>query len=236
MAHHAELDAQLDRPQEVSERFYSYSGDGLKKVRDKRLTRMDAMYSDLKDQSRYRQAVRFLVHDLFGTEELGNRGGELNKARPAMARMLPDTTLNTVARAVEFTALTLELDLAMADALPRAQSNGGIPDGDYRHAIRHSADKSRFEQQLVLVVDVGHEIEHMVHKPFIATALKMCRRPAASMGLSGLQDFLERGFEAFKRMKGSEAFLTTFREREQQFLDEVFGEEDGHGERGEQGA
>jgi hypothetical protein len=40
-------------------------------------------------------------------------------------------------------------------------------------------------------------------------------------GLSALQDFLERGFAAFRRMGGAATFLATINERETQLLEAI---------------
>lgn len=226
MADHAQFEAQLQRVHEASEGLGEYSDALLSDLRNWRLARMEHTYRDLAGQKRYCSAVQFLLHDLFGTQELAERGRELNKARSAMVRMLPDTVLDTVARAVEFTGLTLELDLAMIRCLSDDSAGGRISEADFRRALCNAARRSELERQIALVVEVGQEIERLVHKPFISAALKMCRRPARSMGLSALQDFLERGFHAFKQMKGSEQFLETFRQRELEFLEAIFEEKE----------
>ena len=49
----------------------------------------------------------------------------------------------------------------------------------------------------------------------------MMRQPARLAGLSALQDFLERGFAAFRRMGGAATFLATINERETQLLEAI---------------
>ena len=53
-----------------------------------------------------------------------------------------------------------------------------------------------------------------VRKPLIRAALAMMRGPAYLAGFGVLHDFLERGFNAFHRMQGAEAFLATIEARE----------------------
>ena len=50
----------------------------------------------------------------------------------------------------------------------------------------------------------------------------MMRLPAAAAGLSEMQVFLEKGFDTFKAMKGSEQFLLTIRMREEALLKALF--------------
>ena len=55
--------------------------------------------------------------------------------------------------------------------------------------------------------------------------LKLMRRPAHMAGLGDLQDFLERGFESFREMKGADEFLATLRGREEKILSRLFSGE-----------
>ena len=60
-----------------------------------------------------------------------------------------------------------------------------------------------------------------MHKPLIRTALAMMRQPAKLAGMSALQDFLERGFAAFRDMNGASDFLATIDERETRIMEAI---------------
>lgn len=195
----------------------------LKAMRQWRALRMQGTYADLYESSRYRQAVDFLIKDLFGTDKLGVRASQLQKAESAMVRIMSDTLLGMTAKAVRLTALTIDLDVTLADQLsemgiePEKLSGDSMAEG-----LRRCDDLLRYRQQAGLVESVGVEIDTAVHKPFVAMALRMCRGPAHMMGLADLQDFLERGFEAFKKMKSAKEFLAIYAGRENAILDNVF--------------
>jgi hypothetical protein len=69
---------------------------------------------------------------------------------------------------------------------------------------------------------VGQRLDALVKKPFILSTLKLMRTPAQLAGLGDLQDFLERGFEAFRGMGGARAFLETIEEREREIARGIF--------------
>ena len=48
------------------------------------------------------------------------------------------------------------------------------------------------------------------------------RRPARLAGFGELQDFLERGFRAFRHMEDASEFLDTIERRETQILDRIY--------------
>jgi hypothetical protein len=180
-------------------------------------------YSDLSRQSRYSKAVSFLADDLLGGNNLSRHGSELVHAKKPMVRMLPDALLGTVARSVEFTAVTLHIELQLAQYFAATGFAGNeLSDEDYLDALRSAVSKESLETQFSLVVLVGEEIESVVNRPFIATALKMCRTPAHLMGLSGLQNFLERGFDAFRAMRGSQEFIRLFSIRESELINRIY--------------
>jgi len=57
----------------------------------------------------------------------------------------------------------------------------------------------------------------------VRTALAMMKQPARLAGMRALQDFLERGFAAFRAMRGAEAFLRTVDERETHIMESIAG-------------
>jgi hypothetical protein len=115
------------------------------------------------------------------------------------------------------------LDVILAEQMKNSGAGAEELTGDVvAGSLRLYGDYQRYKQQITLVETVGGEIDTAVHKPFVAMALRMCRKPAHLMGLADLQDFLERGFAAFKNMKGASEFLATFKKREMTILDNVF--------------
>jgi hypothetical protein len=72
---------------------------------------------------------------------------------------------------------------------------------------------------------VGHRLDALVHWPFVQQTLKLMRSPAKLAGMSDLQDFLERGFHAFKAMGSADEFLATIEARERRILNRLFSGE-----------
>jgi len=74
---------------------------------------------------------------------------------------------------------------------------------------------------------VGDRLDTLVRKPLVGHALKVMGKPARLAGLSGLQDFLERGYQAFRHMDGARDFLAAFERREGEVLDAIYGRQEG---------
>ena len=218
------LEQQLDLLQSISS---SKEVIGLQQtiniIRSKRVEVMAIHYHDIFVDPRYELAARFLLYDLYASEDLIDRMLELQRAKSAMSKILPEVMMMTIVRALEFSNLALQIDIAIAKQIDGLVSQDLLLSNDlYAEAIVNAVQRHQMQQQLELVLAVGVEIESVVHKPFVATALRMFRRPAKLMELSELQDFLERGFSAFKSMRGSNEFFRVFNERENSYLNELY--------------
>lgn len=137
-----------------------------------------------------------------------------------MVRLLPETVIHTIARAVELNALSHELDRRLIARLP---SSDRFSVADYCAAYRDERDHPQRMLQFALIQEVGISLDRFVRMPMVGAALTMMRRPARLAGLSALQDFLERGFTAFRRMKGAEGFLATIEARESRIHHAIVG-------------
>lgn len=180
--------------------------------------RLAATYADLSAEPRYEAATRFFLEDLYGPRDFSHRDHAMLRVLPAMQRMLPASALETAARAVELEALSEALDHRVALEL------GGQPvdAASYARAYRAAGTPAERARQIDLIVAVGERLDALVRKPLILRALKLMRHPARAAGFAELQDFLERGFDSFRAMKGAGLFLSTLREREEEIARRLF--------------
>ena len=191
----------------------------LARLGDWQARRLHNTYADLAIDPRYAAAVAFFQEDLYGGADFSRRDSDLARVVPAMVRLLPAKVIGTVAHAVELDALSHELDRALLARLPRA--DGIFTVADYCEAYRNSDAYPRRKHQHALIAQVGAALDRYVRTAMIGTALKMMRQPARLAGLSALQDFLERGFAAFRRMGGADEFLAAIQRREAHLHDAI---------------
>lgn len=180
--------------------------------------RLAATYADFASQPRYRDATRFFLEDVYGPKDFSRRDEAMLRILPAMSKLLPGSAVETATLAIELEALTEDLDHRVAEALPA----GEITDETYAEANREACSREEREHQVRLTEAVGKRLDALVRKPLVLGALQLMRQPARAAGLSDLQDFLERGFCAFRAMNGADEFLAALHERETAILDEIF--------------
>ena len=181
--------------------------------------RLRMTYADLSADPRYSAAVAFFQNDLYGPGDFSRRDADLARVVPLMVKVLPDRVIATVALATELNALSQELDRVLLARLPRADGHFSVL--DYCKAYRRAGNFPLRRRQIRLIVDIGSALDAHVGKPLIRTALAMMRQPARLAGMSGLQDFLERGFSAFRAMHGAKEFLHTIDTRENEIMEAI---------------
>jgi hypothetical protein len=185
--------------------------------------RLANTYRDLVASKRHRAATEFFTTDLYAPADLDQRDDDVRRMYPMMLRLLPESAIDTVATAIELQALTLELDLELV----RAKNAENDADSDwtepiYACAYRRCDNFESRERQIGLIIQVGKDLDHLVCNPLIRGALRVARGPAALAGISTLQRFLERGFAAFRAMRGADHFLRTIETRERAVLEAIF--------------
>ncbi|MGI9265055.1 MAG: FFLEELY motif protein, partial [Gammaproteobacteria bacterium] len=157
----------------------------------------------------------FFLTDLYGDRDYSARDEGLARVSGLMIRMMPTAALDSIADGLEMHAVTQELDKGMIDMLfDEMALIGRISAADYGEAYRRCDSESGRLRQLTLVAKVGRDLDTIVHKSSIYHLVRMAHYPAHLAGFGALQDFIERGFDAFLEMGGADEFLTTITRRE----------------------
>ncbi len=179
--------------------------------------RLARTHADLLENPRYAGTARFFLSDIYGAKDLSRHEEAVRRILPVMAKLLPSAGLEIVADAIELSALSESLDAAMVAVLGDKISR--LTAADYAAAYRAVGRRADRERQIELIVHLGQSLDRLTKKPLIGPTLSMMRGPAAAAGLLDLQDFLERGYGAFRQMNGADEFLETIASRERAVLD-----------------
>ena len=192
-------------------------------LREWQQERLSRTYRDLLDSSRYGPAAEFFLSDLYGLKDTSARDGAVERLYPTMAKLLPEAGLRSIGFALELDALSEELDAQLLDALEdQLALCDRILEADYCEAYRRCDNYALRKHQIELFGGVGGTLAQAVEKPLVYSLLRGMRRPARLAGFGELQDFLERGFRAFRHMEDPSGFLDTIERRETQVLDRIY--------------
>lgn len=182
----------------------------LQELRAWQAARLASTYGDLLHDPGCVDAVKFFLTDLYGPQEHTRRDQDLARAWSILSRTLPRAALGLLERALELQTLTAELDEAMA----RQLAAGPVTQESYAAAYRAVGRPEARRRQIDLVLSIATDLERVVRHAWVGFALRAARAPAHAAGFGALQDFLERGFAAFRSMKDAGRMLDAIRERE----------------------
>jgi hypothetical protein len=214
---------QLDRSARLRVRAIGDAGfrERRRALRAWQASRLAHTHRDLLENSRFHDAAQFFLTDLYGPKDLSRHIEDVRRIVPVMTRLLPDSGVATVAHAVELDALSESLDSAMIDALGAGTAT--ITKTGYAAAYRKVGRAGDRERQIDLIELLGGALEGLARQRFIGAALKMMRGPARAAGLDELQGFLERGYSAFRAMRGgADEFVSLIVARERSIAKALF--------------
>lgn len=188
--------------------------------------RLANTYADLLRSERHRAAAEYFLNDLYGPKDFAQRDADVGRIIPAMTRMLPASALAAFALAMELDWLSERIDQQLARELRAQQDDPDAPleiDATrYARAYRACANEAERERQIDLVGEIGRELDRLASKRLVAAAIDLMHGPARAAGLGELHEFLERGFRAFRIMRGADEFLQTIDRRERQINAQLF--------------
>ena len=167
---------------------------------------------------RYAGAARFFLEDLYGPADFSDRDAQFARIVPALVRLFPQEIVETVADLAALHALSEQLDTAMA----RAAQQSPLDADEYADAWRAVGQAPGRERQIQLMMAVGRALDRYTRSLLLRQSLRVMRRPAKAAGLGALQQFLERGFDTFRAMRGADAFLSLIAERERNLTRMLF--------------
>ena len=189
----------------------------LAKLQHWQSSRLLRSHSDLRANPRYRAAVEFFFNELYGGGDPRGRDRDLQRVHRVMEALLPAEALQALSLAIELEILSQELDGDVA----RALSAGPITVKSYADAYRRVGRRADRERQIALLNVIGSYLDRVVRKPMIRGLVRFARRPAHAAGFGAMQEFLERGLDAFEAMHGADEFLATLRDREARAMERI---------------
>jgi len=194
--------------------------------------RFRATYADLLASSSHGPAARFFLEELYGDRDFSERDAQFGQIAGAIEKLFPEAVGELAVDLAETHSLTESLDHGMAERWPsrkgnqssqiRADRDAASLSRDYVLAWRAVGERALRLRQLAVVMHMGTELQSLTRKRSLRMALRMMRAPAQAAGLGDLQQFLERGFDAFAQMHDPSGFLQCIQERESTWIDLLF--------------
>jgi hypothetical protein len=185
--------------------------------------RLARTYADFLADPRYELACRFFLDDIYAPKDFSQRNQDILRIHDFMSRFIPARALKTLTHAIELHNMTEELDEKLLDVLlNQVGVTDSISEEQYAEAYRLCDNYDDRVKQIEMIVEIGRDLEKLVRHRVIGWTLRAARGPAYRAGWRELQDFLERGFTAFRRMGKADKFLNAIHDREMKILDNIY--------------
>lgn len=190
-------------------------------LREYQSARLRRTHADLVADPEYGPATQFFLNEIYAPKDFSRRDADLLAMHDFLSRLLPPQAIRVLTHAVEVNDLTNLLEREMVAHLAAMDVTDIITPEQYAAAYRMGAYEQRV-RQIDLILTVGRDLSRLTHIPLIGTTLRAARGPANRLGWADLQDFLERGFGAWKVMHDPERFLHSIGAREKAINDALF--------------
>ncbi len=185
--------------------------------------RLARTYADLLEVPRYTPACRFFLDDIYAERDFSQRDHDLETMYDFMRRFVPDAVSRPAALTIKLHRMTDGLDQKLLDVLV---NQVGITDSitveQYAEAYRLCDNYRERVEQIDAIIEICEHIDGIVRNPITGPALSMAKRPLRGAGYGEVVNFLERGYDSFKRMHGSHHFRKTLHDRELSALDRMY--------------
>lgn len=195
--------------------------DELKTLQLWQSVRLRGTFTDFLEDPKRRLAAEFFLTDLYGDFDVSSRDRDVERVLPIMRRVLPEKLLGAAADAIELAVLSHLFDLRLAKLMYELDYES-LDDEHYGEIYRRSGLPRLRNHQIDLIVVLGITLDRAVSVPMIGQLLRLARGPARAAGLGALQSFLERGFAAFKALRGAREFVDEIARRERVVSQRLF--------------
>lgn len=179
--------------------------------------RMEETHKNLLDDPQTRDAAIFFLSEVYSDKDLTQRDKDLTSLTPIIEKTFPESTLRTIALAIELDYLTERLDIQMAMKLGPT-----FTDEEYNAAFREVGSQEDRKKQLSMVQSLGDSLAGLVKIPGLYSLIKLMRKPARMANLEEIHDFMEKGFGFFKETKNPKEFIRAIIDKETSIMDDMY--------------
>ena len=188
--------------------------------------RLLASHIELWKIKRFQPAIQFFISELYGPKDFSQRDADIAKVIPKMEKWLPEKALNSLGVAIHLNCLSQDIDYLMLEKF--AELNVDLQNftaADYAQAYKNCGNTEQRAQQINSIEKLGTDLGKVVKIPGISMILRMARTPAKTMGVDALQQFLEDGLNAFKKLGTVSDFIYPVVTEERRIMHELFAGE-----------
>ena len=191
----------------------------LKTLQSWQCERLMVTYKTFLLNKRFHPAMMFFIDELYGPKDFSQRDDDIARIVPKMSKILPEKALQSLEKALHLNRLSVHLDYTLLQHLEDVNT---VDSSSYSAAYHDSNNKAERTRQIDFIAALGQDLADVTNIIGIGMLLKMSRKPAQLAGFLTLHEFLEKGFNAFKKIGKVEDFINPIIETERDIMHKLF--------------
>jgi len=184
--------------------------------------RLNATYSDLKNNPQYDKIGVFFFEKLYAPEDFSFRDASIKKLQKVLKGKVYKGMVSAVSRVIELHELSDRLDDRMVDGMLAAGIGTDMDMAQYQEIYRSLDNYDERVYQINLSTEVTRAFHKLSKKWIVALSLKTVRTTSHLLGMGRIIDFIYEGYEGFRAIKSIDFFVDTVQERELAWHDEIW--------------
>jgi len=184
--------------------------------------RLNATYSDLKNDPQYEKIGVFFFEKLYAPEDFSFRDASIKKLQKVLKGKVYKGMVSAVSRVIELHELSDRLDDRMVDGMLAAGVGTDMNMTQYQEIYRSLDNYDERIYQINLSTEVTRAFHRLSQKWIVALSLKTVRTTSHLLGMGRIIDFIYEGYEGFRSMKSIDFFVDTVSERELAWHNEIW--------------
>lgn len=202
----------------TTEQFSKLKRD-LQAFQSKRITRT---YTDLYADPEFEKIGDFFFKKLYAPEDFSFRDTSMRKLHQALDGKVYEKMVTAVTKVIELHDISDEQDNRMVEKMIEQGVDESITMDQYQQIYR-SLDNY---DQRIYQIDLSTEVTRIFHglskRWIVAVSLRTVKATAVLFGIKEIIDFIYEGYMAFKTIDNIDFFISTMKERELAWHNEIW--------------
>ena len=180
--------------------------------------RMNDRYIDLKSNPEYTEIGGFFFNRIYGPQDFSFRDQSIRQLYHSLEGVLPEAISNAIRQIIEFHELSEILDDQMVQKMMEAGIRTDFDSETYCSIYRLADNFDQRLHQVRLGIGLIETFHGLSQKMLIKVAMAAAKKAANLLGIGEIMEFIDEGYNAFKKIKNIGYFLEQVEKRETDWI------------------
>lgn len=189
---------------------------------DFQVERLRQTYRDFLENPDYRLLTKFFFEDVYSAQDKSARDASVRKLHAKVRDALGDEPVRRLEKVIELNEMTDRLDDAILEQFAKLGVRRGFTESEYEEAYYLCDNYEERDRQIGLILESLRYFHGLARYRTIGMGLTLLRPYAIVKRATGLLDFLQGGYRAFRSVASLDEFHDAIQTRETERLDRIY--------------